>query len=114
MTPGSADFRLDALAVATDREKSEIHTPARLYQLRSQMLISELLEKLSSAIDRILPRTMKPSRRQTAMQMPCRSPCATSVLKRCSGGSPILVATASAARSFGSTSYSSSSYLIPI
>ena len=34
--------------------------------------------------------------------MPCRTPWATNVLKNCSGGRPILVATPSAARSSGS------------
>src|SRR5208337_5244927 len=43
------------------------------------------------------------------MEIPLRSPRATSVLKTCSGGKPILAATVSAARSSGSTWYSRSS-----
>src|SRR6476646_2491791 len=49
----------------------------------------------------------------TAKQRPWRSPRASSVLKTCSGGFPILAATVSAARSSGSTSYSRSSYCTP-
>src|SRR5690242_11454648 len=49
----------------------------------------------------------------TAKHRPWRSPRASSVLKTCSGGIPILAATVSAARSSGSTSYSRSSYCTP-